>query len=152
METLNTVLNHLAEIKGKYDEKDIKKLDLSLTERVAKRLDEFSGTCDTCSQILDDLEANLKNILLNKQSLDKDTIYAFHKHQKIYISHLSREHKLVREGHYASTYLALGTSLGLVFGLTVFDNIGLGLPIGLAVGLAIGSGMDADAKKQGKVI
>ncbi len=152
MDTLKTVIEDIAEMKEKYDEKEIKKLDLPLTERVARRLDEFSGNCDSCSQILNDLESNLKNILVNKQSLDKDTIVSFHKHQKIYVSHLSREHKLVREGHYASTYLALGISLGLVFGLTVFDNIALGLPIGLAVGLAIGSGMDADAKKQGKVI
>jgi hypothetical protein len=55
-----------------------------------------------------------------------------------------------------STYMLFGVSLGLVFGLTVYNNISLGLPIGIGVGMAlgvaIGSGKDAEAKKKGQVI
>ncbi|WP_230497637.1 glycine zipper family protein [Pseudoneobacillus rhizosphaerae] len=40
-------------------------------------------------------------------------------------------------------------SIGVVFGLTIFDNIGIGIPIGMCFRLAIGARMDADAKKKG---
>ncbi|KAB8134770.1 glycine zipper family protein [Gracilibacillus oryzae] len=48
--------------------------------------------------------------------------------------------------------MAIGTSLGVVFGLSIFDNIALGIPIGIGVGIAIGSSLDQDAKKKGLVI
>ncbi|MRI67530.1 glycine zipper family protein [Gracilibacillus thailandensis] len=48
--------------------------------------------------------------------------------------------------------MSIGTSLGVVFGLLIFDNIGLGLPLGIAMGVAIGAGLDADAKKKGMVL
>jgi len=38
--------------------------------------------------------------------------------------------------------LCIGTGLGVVFGLTVFDNIGVGLSIGIGCGLAIGTALD----------
>src|SRR5690606_1667397 len=69
-------------------------------------------------------------------------------------SYLQKQHKLIPEGFYMSVYMPLGTSLGLVFGLALFDfdNIALGLPIGLCLGIAVGTSLDADAKKKGKSI
>ena len=48
--------------------------------------------------------------------------------------------------------MSIGVSLGVVFGLVLFDNIGLGMPIGIGMGVAIGAGLDADAKKKGLTI
>ncbi|PWU69080.1 glycine zipper family protein [Gracilibacillus dipsosauri] len=48
--------------------------------------------------------------------------------------------------------MPLGTSLGVVFGLLLFDNLALGIPIGVGLGLAIGSLLDEDAKKKGLTI
>ncbi|NMB19466.1 MAG: glycine zipper family protein [Firmicutes bacterium] len=48
--------------------------------------------------------------------------------------------------------MAVGLSLGLVFGLALFDNAGLGLAIGVALGAALGSGQDAKAKKDDRLI
>lgn len=151
MDVLTIIKQHIEEIKNKFDPKYIKKLDLPLTDRIAARLAEFSNDCKTCSQLLTGLEAELNNLLEN-QNLEKEQIRAFKKNQHAYISHLSKEHKLVREGQYVATYMSIGVSLGLVFGMITFDNIALGLPIGIAVGVAIGSGKDADAKKKGLVI
>ena len=39
--------------------------------------------------------------------------------------------------------IALGASLGVVFGLLVFDNLALGLGLGAALGLLVSSGIDA---------
>ena len=51
-----------------------------------------------------------------------------------------------------NTYIGLGLSLGMVFGLTVgqllFDNAALGLALGLSMGVAIGAGMWDSAKKK----
>lgn len=51
-----------------------------------------------------------------------------------------------------STYMPLGMSLGVVFGLTVFDNLALGLPISVALGISIGVAKDSEARKKGLVI
>jgi hypothetical protein len=50
------------------------------------------------------------------------------------ISHLQKEHKLIAEGYYLAIFMSIGLSMGVAFGLTIFDNIGLGIPIGIVSG------------------
>ncbi|AVR01153.1 glycine zipper family protein [Oceanobacillus iheyensis] len=48
--------------------------------------------------------------------------------------------------------MPIGTSLGVVFGLLIFEKIGIGLPLGVGLGVAIGAALDANAKKKGLVL
>ncbi|MYL32050.1 glycine zipper family protein [Pontibacillus yanchengensis] len=48
--------------------------------------------------------------------------------------------------------MSIGTGLGLVFGLLLFDQLAPGLPIGFMLGIGIGAGLDEDARKKDKVI
>lgn len=71
--------------------------------------------------------------------------------QKI-TSHLQKEHKLISETYHTGMYMTLGLSIGFIFGITVFDNPATGVGTGMVLGVAIGAGLDADAKKKGRVI
>jgi hypothetical protein len=151
MEKLDSILKHIAKIEKKSDERVKKKLDLLTTKRVAHRLAEFSGSCDTCADMLKDFESSLEE-LAGRATLDKARIAAHKKSLEKYIEHLTKTHNLIKEGYYLNVYISVGLSLGLVFGLAVFHDTGLGIPIGMAIGIAIGISLDADAKKKGKVI
>lgn len=48
---------------------------------------------------------------------------------------------------YLTIMMCLGISVGMTFGLTLFDNIGVGMCLGVAVGVAIGAALDAADKK-----
>lgn len=146
------LLKELEELKVSVDIQTAKKLSLDLLERIIKRLGEFSPECDECSQSLNELEKYIKQLKDKQGGLDKNDLKQNSIKLNSITSHLQKQHKLVTEGCYLSIFMCLGMSIGLVFGLTIFDNIALGLPIGMGIGVAIGSGMDADAKKKGMVI
>lgn len=151
---MEKLLTQIKAIREAIDEKQAKKYNLPQLERVVKRLGQFSPECEECNNQLSQLEIHVERI----KNLD-DKVGAVHKeYYKEYmkavqkaIGHLQKEHKLVSEGYYTSTYMSIGLALGLPLGLT-FGNMVMGMPIGLAIGLAIGAGMDADAKKKGLVI
>jgi flagellar biosynthesis protein FliR len=46
--------------------------------------------------------------------------------------------------------MAIGATLGFIFGLMLFDNLALGLVLGVAIGLGIGSMVDIQANKARK--
>lgn len=71
--------------------------------------------------------------------------------QKI-TSHLQKEHKLISETYHTGMFMILGLSIGFIFGLTIFNNPTTGVGTGMVLGVAIGAGLDADAKKKGRVI
>lgn len=146
------LLKELEELKTSIDIQTAKKLNLDLLQRIIKRLGEFSPECDECSQSLNVLEEYIKLLKDKKGQFDKNDLKQNSIKLNSITSHFQKQHKLVTEGYYLSIFMCLGMSIGLVFGLTIFDNIALGLPIGIGIGVAIGSGMDADAKKKGMVI
>ncbi len=152
MEKIEKITEMIGKINQHFDPKNLKKLNLSLTERVASRLHEYSDSCETCANMLTELESDLQSYITAFENEESVNILEHRNVRKRFVSHLSNKHKLLQEDHFTSTYLALGLSLGLVFGMVVFDNIALGLVFGLAIGVAIGSGKDADAKKNGKAI
>lgn len=51
-------------------------------------------------------------------------------------------------GSYMATYMCLGLSVGMCFGLSLFDNLAMGMCLGMAFGLCIGAGLDAQEKKK----
>lgn len=152
MEKIDNIFEMIEEIKLHYDPKNLKKLNISLTERVASRLNEYSDSCETCANMLAELESNLQTYIDALQTQEPVNILEHRKIRKPFEDHLIKTHKLLPDDHFVSTYLAIGLSLGLVFGMLLYDNIAIGLAIGLALGVAIGTSKDADAKKNGKAI
>ncbi len=51
------------------------------------------------------------------------------------------------ESNYLTLGITFGTSLGIIFGMLVFDNLTIGLAIGLSLGVAYGSYMDSQKNK-----
>lgn len=138
-------------LKGMLTEKEVKKLDFDLLQRIIIRLNSFD--CNECKEYLQEIDEHTKMLIEKGKPVDKSDFEGYQKKISDSISHLQKEHKLVREGYYMSVYMPLGMSVGLVFGLAIFENnIALGLPMGMCIGIAIGSGLDADAKKKGRTI
>lgn len=146
------LMEELAEFKANIDDKLAKKLDLELLERMIKRINSFSQECDECNRKLSKLERHINELRRRNGQLSKED---FKQHNIIVNNvkeHMQKAHNLVAEGYYMSVYMSLGMSMGLLFGMLLFDNTVLGLPIGMSLGIAIGSGLDADAKKKGRVL
>lgn len=57
------------------------------------------------------------------------------------------EYILDRKTNYMFSYMCIGLLLGLVFGQTVLDNIGVGMCMGMVFGLVFGTALDANARK-----
>ena len=61
------------------------------------------------------------------------------------------------EGHFVNQWMAIGISLGLLFGMPLGLAVGnpglfgIGIPIGLAIGLAIGQSLENKYKEQGLI-
>ncbi|WP_231495876.1 hypothetical protein [Paucisalibacillus sp. EB02] len=139
----------LEKFQKKVDEQLATKLEFDKCRRLIQRLSSFSSDCEKCHQRFNDLENHILQLLDKKGRFTEND---FKQHRQIMgkiSSHLQKQHKLVTSGYYLSIYMSLGTSLGVVFGLLIFDNIGLGLPLGIGIGVAIGAGLDADAKRRG---
>lgn len=149
-ETDVRIAGNVLQIKGQVDAKLAARLQLGLIERMARQLATFD--CAECKAMLDELDVQVAMLLANHGSIEKPAMKMHDKLVSGVQTHLMQKHQLVTEGYYMSIFMSIGMSIGLVFGLTLFGNLALGLPIGLALGLAIGSGLDADAKKKGKVI
>jgi len=146
------ILEQLGTIEKNISEKRIKKINLPLTKRVIKRLDEFSEACNACQGRLNDFSIIIEKIIQgNDQRIDKELETLINDTT----THLEKVHNLVPENHYTNTYMAYGVAFGLVFGggfsQLINQNafIASGLPIGIGLGLAIGSKLDEDAKKEG---
>ena len=73
--------------------------------------------------------------------------------------YLQDKFSFISEGYYTALGMSLGMSFGTSFGVTfgvVFEKIGLGITFGMIfgmlLGLIIGTAMDANAKKEGRVL
>jgi hypothetical protein len=53
-----------------------------------------------------------------------------------------------KESQYLPICMCLGAGVGLLFGITIFDNISTGMCIGVAVGVVIGITLDNNKKKK----
>ncbi len=132
--------------------KDFKKYKLALLSRVARRVDDFSATCGECQMFKQDITSLLQEIgYVVGMAMSREKRKSYFRRINIIIKHLQKQHKLVREGQYLGIGLTIGTAIGVAVG-AVSDNVGAGIPIGVGIGVAIGAGLDAKAKKEGKVI
>lgn len=149
LERINKSFDKLEETNSK---DIIKKLDTKLLRRIAIRFDEFSGECKDCKSMLKDMEKYLRRLNDMEDEINKDILKEHFKIKSNYVSHLNKNHALIQLGQNTGLWMSLGVSIGVVLGLTTFDNIALGIPIGISIGLLIGTSKDALAKKQNKVI
>ena len=126
------------------DEKKYRLLFNKKLGRVIERLGAFSQ-CPECKQYMSELNEALVEIISQgklERIAAKQLNAKIHESSNIWKAHIAPE---------VLTWLllSLGLSLGIVFGLLVLDNMGLGIP-GWKFGIAIEAALDADAKKRGK--
>ena len=141
------LIQKLSELREESGDKH-KKLNLRLMERVILRLYFFSKDCKECEKHLFELNKHINKLKKKQGKFVKMDIKAHRRQLNTIISHLHKEHKLVREGYYTGIYMGLGSSFGLLFDLLKASNMGLGISTGIAIGLLIGTGLDANIKKK----
>ena len=120
-------------------QKEVKKCKLDPLLRLAGRVDSFTATCGECPNFqaeITRLTTSLGDVLL----LSKEERKSYSRSINKIIKHLQKEHKLITEGYYAGTGIAIGTGIGTALGAGT-NNPGVGLPIGIGIGLVIGCGM-----------
>ncbi|WP_409229039.1 hypothetical protein [Gudongella sp. SC589] len=146
-------INESIDVLEKTQNKQIlRKLDNRLLRRLSIRFDEFSDECSECRAMLKDMDLYLKKLNDRDAEIDKDFLKDHFKRKSKYVAHLNKNHELIQMGQNTGLWMSLGVSIGVVLGLTTFDNLAIGIPIGMSIGLLIGSAKDALAKKQDKVI
>ncbi len=152
MSALERINESINIIEKDHTDQTLRKLDTKLLRRIALRFDEFSDDCNECKTMSKDLDQYLKRLKDMKGEIAKDDLKDHFKRKSKYVAHLNKNHGLIQMGQNTGLWMSLGVSIGIVLGLTTFDNFAMGLPIGISMGLLIGSSKDALAKKQDKVI
>jgi len=148
------IIEEIKRIKDKESQSNLKKYNFELAERIIQRLESLSE-CSECQGFLNEF-AFIIHEMKNNSIINFNRKYmALLKNVFV---HLQKSHKIIRQGYYTNTYMALGIGIGLLFG-AVFSQllgqmayIGIGLPIGIGIGILIGSKIDSQAKKDGLVI
>jgi hypothetical protein len=145
-----SIESRIEAIKPNLSLKDQKRLRLELLLRVARRLDSFSVSCETCPghrTAIDRLVDSLKDV-------DKWQIPEWKAYYRSFdgiVKHLKTAHHLVEEGEHLSMWIGIGVAIGAGLG-AAFNQVAIGAGVGVALGVAIGGMLDAVAHKQGRVI
>ena len=149
---LETLINLLDDIKRAIDKKAAANLELNKWKSMLQGLYSLAPNCEECSKQLQDVEVYLTQ-LKKKVNHSEEIDYKKHKlHYHTISNHLTKQHEIITSGYYLSIFMSIGSGLGLVFGMLIFDNMILGLVFGAAIGVAVGSLLDANSKKKGKVL
>lgn len=153
MKNQNTtaILNNCAELNLNLDPNIRKKFNFTLADRVIKRLDEFSGECVECATYYKDISDIVADYRARTGSLIKKDAVTFNKKIRQVVNHLQKKHKLVSEGFYAGIFMSTGMAIGASLGISM-KNLAVGIAVGIAIGVALGYGLDADAKRKGRLI
>lgn len=126
-----------------------RRLQPAVLGRIARRLGQFSTKgCEECDRLKSILENLVNRIECQDQNGAVD--YKLYRQQLLILKkHLKGAHGLIEPG----TYVSLGISLGLMFGVILQSWWGPAyLGLGLCLGVAIGGMMDAKAKQDDKEI
>lgn len=137
------IQKRLIDIIDLYPEKNRKKLQLDLLQRIIERMEETYKECDTC-QFYQDL---IEEIVTKIENSDK----TYKKDIRTIKSHLLKQHHLLEEGFYMAIFMSIGVSFGVAFG-TIYDNLPVFMGFGISFGISIGAIIDAIAKKNNKVL
>ena len=144
------IVKEIDQQKNRLDKKAQKKYRVNFLLRAAKRVADFSEDCETCRGFQGEIDT-FASRLGDAEQFSKEERKEYSRTRKKLTEHLQKRHKLVPEGYYMGVGVALGMSIGVAIG-TAMQIIGAGIGIGLALGAGIGSNLDAQAKKEGKVI
>lgn len=142
----------LSELDKMSNERLKRQLDLKKQRRAIDRLVSFSDECPACELYLHNLKHLLMQFADPAGTQNRKALRAYNRRVNEITAHMLKQHHLIPEGYFLSIYMTFGISIGVLLGLTVFDNLALGLPLGTCVGVAIGAGLDADAKKKQRTI
>lgn len=145
----SAISNRVEIIEAGLDSRATSQLRTKLIKRVAARLDQYSDKgCSECASLKTTLEhlLDLMDARARGEIIDRKE---YHSQVMTLLKHLKGTHKLIEEG----TYISLGTSLGLLLGVVMQNMFTIAhLGIGLCFGVAVGSMMDAQVKKENRVI
>jgi hypothetical protein len=147
---LNNTLESFAAHKQALSKKDVKKYKLDFLSRVTKRIAGFSKECGECQKFQSDISKLTQDLggLIQSSKEDKKN---YDRKIKEITSHLQKKHKLYQEGTFIGFGIALGPAIGVALG-SGMGNVGAGIGIGVGIGIVIGGGLEAKAKKDGKII
>ena len=135
--------------------KDVKKYKLDQLLRLARRVDDFSQTCDECRTYQKEIEGLVQELDFLIQRPDKDKLKKYTKNVYEITEHLKKVHKLVDKGHYMGVGIGIGMAVGAGIGAALgaaLDNPSIGTGVGIALGAAVGAYLDRKAKEEGRVI
>ncbi len=144
------VESDIANLKLTLDKKQRAAFQLDLLLRIARRLDEFSLTCQDCGDYKQQVTGLLQEAPNLAQFPSKESTKLYRKAVNDIAAHLKKQHKLVDQGTYMGVGIGIGSGLGTALAASL-QNPGY-TGIGVALGVAIGAALDARAKKTGKVI
>ena len=147
---LNNILESLAAYKQTFSKKDTKKYKLDFFTRLAKRIADLSKECGECKKFQDDTAKLVQKLGGSVQS-SKEEKKNYDKKIREITSHLHKKHKFYAEGTYIGFGIALGPGIGVAIG-SGMGNVGAGIGIGVGIGIVIGGALEANAKKNGKII
>jgi hypothetical protein len=132
------------------DAKTRKRLQLDLLQRAVLRVAELSEQCSECHRLQGEL-MEMACFPSRTDHASKSEMKTYRKKLRGLTEHLHKAHKLLPSGTYIGLGIVLGTAIGISLG-SIMENIGTGIAIGTGMGVAIGSGLEARAKREGRIL
>jgi hypothetical protein len=145
----NDISQSIESIRASLEPSEIKDFHIDKLVKLALHIDSFNE-CADCLNLKLEIE-KLVAQLRSAGRMNKEQRRSYLGRMECMVSHLQKKHKLISEGQNLAIWLSIGTALGLVLG-GAFGSTTIGIPLGIALGVGIGAALDAQAKKEGRVI
>jgi hypothetical protein len=145
----NDINQSIESIRASLELSEIKDFHIDKLVKLARHIDGFNE-CADCLNLKLEIE-KLVTQLRSAGRMNKEQRRSYQGRMECMVSHLQKKHKLISEGQNLAIWLSIGTALGLVLG-GIFGDTAIGIPVGVALGVGIGAALDAQAKKDGRVI
>lgn len=146
----HTTLEALRGYRHTLDAKTRKRCRLDLMQRAVMRVAEFSEHCSECQHLQHEL-TDIATFPSRTDRAAKSEMKTYRKKLRGLTEHLHKAHKLLPQGTYFGLGIILGTAIGISLG-NLMQIIGAGIAIGTGMGVAIGSGLEARAKREGRIL
>jgi hypothetical protein len=151
----NRVASEVNQYQVSLGAKGSKRYKLDMLLRVARRLDDFSQTCDECRTYQKEIDGLVQDLGLLVQMPDRQQQKKYARKIWDITEHLKKVHHLVDKGHYTGMGVGIGLAIGSALGAALgaaFDSPGVGTGIGAALGAIVGVYLDRKAREEGRVI
>ncbi len=128
-----------------------KKSEIKIYENFIATLSDLSDR-ELTEEQFQSIEVELDNLKLKSNPKNKKRYFS--KKLNEFKKYLQKELSLISEGYYTAICMSMGMCFGVAFGASFGESTGiaLGVSFGMLIGLTIGRVMDAEAKKQGRVL